>query len=201
MAKIKLTKSELKAQRQELERYQRFLPTLQLKKQQLQTETKRVRDRLNEVREQEKRLWSGLEDWIALFSEQAGIDDLLQVRRVEIGSYNVVGLSVPRLDRLEFEEVQVDPLATPPWVDEGLEAVREAIRLSLTRQVLERQQELLQAELRRTTQRVNLFEKVKIPECKENIRVIQIALGDLQTMAVARAKLAKAKLQERTSSV
>jgi len=201
MAKIKLTKSELKAQRQELERYQRFLPTLQLKKQQLQSETKKARDRLAEVAEKERALFNELEDWIGLFAEDAGLEDLLQVRSLTIPERNVVGLRIPSLETVEFEEARIDLLTTPPWLDEGIDRLRQAVRLRLDKQVLEHELELLQAELRRTTQRVNLFEKVKIPQCRENIRIIQIALGDLQTMAVARAKLAKAKLQERTSSV
>jgi V/A-type H+-transporting ATPase subunit D len=201
MAKIKLTKSELKAQRQELERYQRFLPTLQLKKQQLQSETKKARDRLAEVAEKERALFTELEDWIGLFAEGAGLEDLLQVRSLTIPERNVVGLRIPSLEAVEFEEARIDLLTTPPWLDEGVDRLRQAVRLRLDKQVLEHELELLQAELRRTTQRVNLFEKVKIPQCRENIRIIQIALGDLQTMAVARAKLAKAKLQERTSSV
>ena len=52
------------------------------------------------------------------------------------------------------------------------------------------------AELRTTSQRVNLFEKVKIPECRENIRRIRIMLGDLETSAVARSKIAKRKAEE-----
>ena len=57
----------------------------------------------------------------------------------------------------------------------------------------ERQRELVTAELTTTSQRVNLFEKVKIPACKENIRVIKIAIGDEQTAAVTRGKIAKSR--------
>ena len=66
----------------------------------------------------------------------------------------------------------------------------------MEREVIKKQYELIENELRVTTQRVNLFEKVKIPECKENIRTIQIYLGDMDTSAVARSKIAKKKLQE-----
>jgi V/A-type H+-transporting ATPase subunit D len=60
-------------------------------------------------------------------------------------------------------------------------------------EVLERQRELVREELHTTGQRVNLFEKVKIPECKENIRVIRIFIGDEQTAAVVRGKIAKGR--------
>ncbi len=74
--------------------------------------------------------------------------------------------------------------------------LREIARLDALAKTLRRQVELLEQELRSTAQRVNLFEKVKIPEAKENIRVIGIYLGDQQTSAVVRGKIAKKKLQE-----
>jgi V/A-type H+-transporting ATPase subunit D len=64
------------------------------------------------------------------------------------------------------------------------------------RTILLRQRDLITAELMTTSQRVNLFEKVKIPECKENIRVIKIAIGDEQTAAVTRGKIAKGRVPQ-----
>ena len=61
--------------------------------------------------------------------------------------------------------------------------------------IIAKQLDLLDAELRVTSQRVNLFEKVKIPEAKENIRVIGVYLGDQQTAAVVRGKISKKKLE------
>ena len=75
-------------------------------------------------------------------------------------------------------------------------AMRDAVSLKEAYKVLEEQHRLLSAELRTTSQRVNLFEKVKIPECRENIRRIRIMLGDLETSAVARSKIAKRKAEE-----
>ena len=201
MARIKMTKSELKAQRRELQRYQRFLPTLQLKKQQLQIEVQRVRAGLEEVQQEERDLEKNLQEWISLFAEAIDIESLLKVDRAEIRKENVVGLTVRRFRDIRFEERSPDLFQSPPWVDDGLEAVKEAVRLRLQKEFLQEEVRLLEVELRRTSQRVNLFEKVKIPECRENIRIIQIALGDLQTMAVVRAKLAKAKLSERSSGL
>ena len=83
----------------------------------------------------------------------------------------------------------------PLWVDEALLRMREIARLNVLIQTLKKQSELLNRELRLTSQRVNLFEKVKIPEAKENIRVIEIYLGDQQTSAVVRGKIAKQKRQ------
>ncbi len=73
--------------------------------------------------------------------------------------------------------------------------LREIARLRAIIQTLKKEMELINRELRLTSQRVNLFEKVKIPETKENIRVIEIYLGDMQTAAVVRGKIAKNKRQ------
>ena len=75
-------------------------------------------------------------------------------------------------------------------------ALRKIVELRMEREVIRKQYDLIQTELRVTTQRVNLFEKVKIPECKDNIRRIGIYLGDMDTSAVVRSKIAKNKLQE-----
>ena len=197
--KIKLTKSELKTQRLELQRYQRFLPTLQLKKQQLQGQVERVREDFRSLEQQEQEFREELDAWIALFAEDQDLASLLQVQKVRIVEHNVVGLRIPGLEDIEFEEPNLDVFRSPPWVDDALDVLKKAVGMELRKRLLRRELDLLQAELRKTSQRVNLFEKIKIPECRENIRIIQIALGDLQTMAVARAKLAKAKMQERSS--
>ena len=96
-------------------------------------------------------------------------------------------------DGSETEVRPVDLWATPAWVDDAVAALTDVLALQCERAVLERQRELVAEELRTTSQRVNLFEKVKIPDCRENIRVIKIAIGDEQTAAVTRGKIAKSR--------
>ena len=84
-----------------------------------------------------------------------------------------------------------------PWsFRDAIKSLQDFVALKEAYVVLEEQHRLLNDELRTTTQRVNLFEKVKIPECKANIRIIGIQLGDLSTAAVARSKIAKKKTME-----
>ena len=103
---------------------------------------------------------------------------------------------VPVFEKLTFEEISYDVADYPLWVDTAVVTLREIARLDALVKTLRTQVELLERELRSTAQRVNLFEKVKIPEARENIRVIGIYLGDQQTSAVVRGKIAKKKLQE-----
>jgi V/A-type H+-transporting ATPase subunit D len=86
-----------------------------------------------------------------------------------------------------------DLFNTPTWVDDAMDLLEDLIAVNAEREILQEQRRLIEEELRTTSQRVNLFEKVKIPECKEHIRVIKIFLGDEQTASVARAKLAKSR--------
>jgi len=194
MAKIKLTKTELKAQTDALKRFQRFLPMLQLKKQQLQGEIAGITAKADAVTAREKAVRAGLDAWVGLF---ATADDLLgglvSVREVKVSKANIAGVEIPVFDGIETDVKPVDLWSTPAWVDDAVAALTDILSLQCERAVLERQRDLVAEELRTTSQRVNLFEKVKIPSCRENIRVIKIAIGDEQTAAVTRGKIAKSR--------
>ncbi len=193
MGKLKHTKHELKLQRDALQRYQRYLPTLLLKKRQLQTEVRRLEAEIAENKAAELRIHRDLAPWIRLFAEPLDFGRWLGVARVERADGNVAGISVPVLRDVVFRRATPDLHTTPAWLDDGLRTLEELTRLHLARRLLQEAWQLLSDELRTTSQRVNLFEKVKMPECADNIRVIRIFLGDLDTAGVARAKIAKAK--------
>ena len=199
---VKLTKNELKKQKDSLKQYERYLPTLQLKKQQLQTVIMSIIAE-HEKREAEREAMIGdLDDWIAVFQENTVFDPekqiglLVQPDEVVCGEDNVAGVTIPVFRTLTFKPIAYDVADYPLWVDTALVKLKEIARLDALCKVLRQQVELLEKELRSTSQRVNLFEKVKIPEAKENIRIIGIYLGDQQTTAVVRGKIAKKKLQE-----
>ncbi len=199
---VKLTKNELKVQKDRLKQFQRYLPTLQLKKQQLQAVVMQVNAQLEQVARQRQAAVAGLDDWVAVFAEndsfpaEKRLDALIRPRHVVCGEQNIAGVTVPVFQELSFEDIRYDVADYPLWVDTAAVRLREIARLDALEKTLRRQVELLERELRATAQRVNLFEKVKIPEAKENIRVIGIYLGDQQTSAVVRGKIAKKKLQE-----
>ena len=199
---VKLTKNELKVQKDRLKQFQRYLPTLQLKKQQLQSVVMQVTAQLEQVARERQAAVAGLDDWVAVFSEndsfpaEKRLETLIRPRHVVCGEQNIAGVVVPVFQELSFEDIQYDVADYPLWVDTAAVRLREIARLDALEKTLRRQVELLERELRSTAQRVNLFEKVKIPEAKENIRVIGIYLGDQQTSAVVRGKIAKKKLQE-----
>ena len=90
-----------------------------------------------------------------------------------------------------------DLYETPLWVDIAANHMEKAMSLDLEAEVLDEQVRLLEAELLSTSQRVNLFEKVKIPETQENIKKISIYMADQQVSAVVRSKISKRKIAAR----
>ena len=194
MAKIKLTKTELKAQSDALKRFCRFLPMLQLKKQQLQGEIAGIVAKADAVSAREREVRTRLDAWVSPFA--AGGDvlrGLVSVKEIRRSTANIAGVEIPVFDGIDTEVKDIDLWETPAWVDDAVAALTQILSLRSERLILERQKALITEELRTTSQRVNLFEKVKIPACRENIRVIKIAIGDEQTAAVTRGKIAKSR--------
>lgn len=199
---IKLTKNEQKVQKDHLKQYERYLPTLQLKKQQLQQVIMKTRAELEQKEAERVQMIGNLDDWVEVFAENTIFDEekrlehLVKPKTVISKNENIAGVTVPRFVELEFEEISYAIDDYPLWVDTALVKLRDIARLDALVSTLIKQEELLEKELRSTSQRVNLFEKVKIPEAKENIRVIGVYLGDQQTAAVVRGKISKKKLVE-----
>ncbi|MDZ7316673.1 MAG: V-type ATP synthase subunit D [candidate division KSB1 bacterium] len=198
MAKIKLTKNELKAQKDALKRFMRYLPTLELKKKQLLMEIQRVQKEVDELQAEIDRMTRQIEQWVDLYGDESiNLHDYVQVREILTGEGNIAGIDIPLFQDVLFDEVPYDFLETPLWIDYGIEAVKEQIRRLAEQQILLKQKALIEQELRTTIQRIKLFEEIKIPEARENIRVIQIALGDQMTAEVVRGKIAKKKIERK----
>lgn len=197
MAKVKLTKGELKRQRDALRQFERYLPTLQLKKQQLQLEIAHQRLALQEKEDAFTQKKTHIKEWAKIIADPGiSIQQWAQPKNIITSEKNVAGTDVPVFERVEFENAEYDLFLMPLWVDAAIEELRTLVSLRETIKILEKGIEILQIELRITTQRVNLFEKVKIPEAKEAIRLIKIFIGDQMTNAIGRSKIAKMKIQE-----
>jgi V/A-type H+/Na+-transporting ATPase subunit D len=201
MAKIKLTKNELKKKKDALKMYQRYLPTLQLKKQQLQMEIRGVEARLAQLVAIKEALELRFSSWLAVFAEEDAARTASGIPLLSIKSYrtsvgNIAGVVIPVFEGAEFEIGSYDFFSSPLWVDRALELVKQVLIADAEHGIVERQRDLLAAELRITTQRVNLFEKVKIPETLADIKSIGIYLGDQQTAQVVRGKISKKKVEE-----
>ena len=196
--KIKLTRPELKRQRDLLGRFQRYLPMLKLKQQQLQATVLQTEQRHRQALVAVRQAEQVIEPYRPLLAALAGInvDELARPVEQVTHTSNVAGVALTVLEDVTFGPLRYSLFGTPPWVDRAILDHRELNRRRAHAEALAEQIRLLRRELMRVIQRVNLFEKVMIPQAREAIRIIRIRLGDEQTAGVARAKMAKAKLAE-----
>jgi len=194
--KVKLTKGELKRQRDALRQYQRYLPTLALKKQQLQIEIIHQLSILKEKEVSEDAKLKVAEAWIGILSEDLGVKKYIIPKNIIKGARNVAGVDLPVFNRAEFNPDDSDLFYAPLWYDAAIDYFKAVNALRAEAGVIKEGIKILREELRTTAQRVNLFEKVKIPQAQEAIRVIKIYIGDQMTNAVGRSKIAKRKIEE-----
>lgn len=196
MAKIKFTKSELKKQRDSLKQFLHYLPTLQLKKQQLQIRIADISKRYQQKKSELNLSVTDLKQWVGLLADPGvDISDWIIPQEISTTTENIAGSEIPVFQRMIFKEQDYDLYQMPLWVDEAIKRIREWAVLTAEARVLEKQKIILEKELAITTQRVNLFEKIKIPQCVENIRQIRIYLGDQLANAVGVSKVAKKKIE------
>jgi V/A-type H+-transporting ATPase subunit D len=195
--KLKYNKTALKAQRDAKSKYEKFLPILQLKKMQLQLVIRQMEPVIEERRKALKETAERIRSWARFLTDPTvDIQDYLVIEQIVTDTDNIAGVDVPEFKKVVFKEVDYSLFATPSWLDTAIAALRKLVSIREELRILLRKEELIREELRTTTQRTNLFEKKMIPELKENIRKIRIFLGDEETAAVGRAKLAKGKIQQ-----
>ncbi|MFH0732626.1 MAG: V-type ATP synthase subunit D [Candidatus Omnitrophota bacterium] len=197
MAKIKLTKGELKKQRDALSQYERYLPTLQLKKQQLQLEIIYQINTLTERKRAQRQKRDAIRPWVGLLADP-GVDISKWIKPGDVvtRAKNIVGVDIPVFVTAQFEPAEYDLFSTPLWVDVAVETFRGLVSLEKEIATIDEGVRILKQELRITTQRVNLFEKVKIPQARGAIHLIKIYIGDQMANAVGRSKIAKRKIED-----
>ena len=198
MPQLALNKTALNRETRQLKTYERFLPSLDLKRKQLIAERNSARRLLRATQDEADRIESEAGERIPMAAdERLDLRNIVSVQDVSIGEENVVGLRLPILKDVRLARVEYSLLARPHWVDTLVSILDELLRLRVTMQIQARRLEILEAAVRKITQRVNLFDKVLIPKTRDNIRRIRISLADSERAAVVNAKIAKRKRQAR----
>jgi len=192
MARIALSKSAQQRERQNLQMYQRFLPSLDLKRRQLMGEQTRAQEALSQAQIQVASLMSDMAGNIPMLANQ-GIDleALVGIDSVQLGEENVLGVRLPVLEKVNTRVRDYSLMAKPHWVDAVADRLVQFLELKIQIQAHVERVRLLDHAIRRTTQRVNLFDKVLIPGARRHIQRIQIFLADTERAAVVRSKIAK----------
>ena len=194
MPRLTLSKASLSQEGTKLKTYERFLPSLDLKRRQLINERARAAAALADTGRAIAELRERLRAELPMASDlEVDVTGLVSVAGVELGEDNLLGVRLPRLDRVVLDRRPYALLAKPEWVDRLANLLAEMLELRVRIQVEQRRLSLLEEAVRTVTQRVNLFDKVLIPRTREHIRRIRIFLADGERAAVVRAKIAKAK--------
>lgn len=198
MAKLSYSKAALHKQSAQLKRYQKYLPSLDLKRQQILAELNKAGMQMRTTQQ----LIADCQDKVAtqlpmLSTQHMNLQGLVSVQKVEIVTENVVGIQLPNLRHIELVVQPYSLLSKPHWVDMLVQQLFVMLRLQLQQQIELKRVQLLQQALKKVTQRVNLFDKVLIPRTRQQIKKISIFLSDSERAAVVRAKMTKQKrLQE-----
>lgn len=197
MARLALNKSTLNKEGRKVRAYQKFVPALDLKRKQLlaarataeQTLQQQQRE-LTEIEQQVRNQLSMLPNF------QGRADQLVSIGAMELSEVNLVGIRLPELKSLQVVLEPFSCLGTEHWLDHLASLLQQQVTLRVRQQLTEQRLLCLNQGLQKTTQRLNLFDKVLIPQARQNIRKIQIALADAERAGVVRAKIAKRKRQE-----
>jgi len=194
MARLALNKSSLSKLTRQLGTFERFLPSLDLKRKQLMAERARAQAALQRTGQTMEELRAIVAAQLPMLaSRDIELTDLVRLKAVRLGEENVVGTRLPVLEAVELERREYGYLGMPQWVDRLSDELARMLELHVRRALEQRRLALLEEAVRKVTQRVNLFEKVLIPRTREHIRRIRIYLSDAERAAVVRSKIAKRK--------
>jgi V/A-type H+-transporting ATPase subunit D len=199
MARVSLSKSQLRREKESLVSYRRYLPALDLKRQQLMGERIRARGAVA--------VSLGNVDTAAaeagtpmLADKRINVDGLVTLGKVTLGTQNIAGVRLPVVEDIEIIRKPYGRMVRPHWVDAFVDRLAAALRLRIEIGVAKQRLELIEAAVIKVTQRVNLFDKVLIPQTEANIRRILVYLGDAERAAVVGAKIAKGKREAGAAS-
>ncbi len=194
MARLQLNKSSLAREAANLKTYQKFLPSLDLKRQQLMAEKAKAQSQIVLIEERVSELVRQVRrDLPMLSNEDIDLAGLVTLVDYQLVTENVVGTKLPMIENITIEQELYSKIAKPHWVDDVARLLHDMLELRLTMQVAKQRVYLLRIATKTITQRVNLFDKVLIPTAVANIKKIKIYLSDDQMAAVVRSKIAKRK--------
>lgn len=197
--KFQYNKTSLQQQEKQLKMRERTLPTIKSKESALRLEAKKTK------REVEK-LEAELEEGIGSYRHMVGLwnefdTSLISVQDVRLSTKKVAGVLVPVLDGIDFEVKPFSLFNSPSWFAEGLDLLKVLATTGIEAEFLELKLEFLEYARRKTTQKVNLFEKVQIPGYKDAIRKIKRYLEDEESLSKASQKIMRTNLELKEQKV
>lgn len=176
----------------------RALPTIKNKESALRLEVKRAKDVAATLDQKLKERMADYENMVRLWGEFE--TNLVAVKDIQLGTKKIAGVRTPLLDEVEFETRSFSLFKKPGWYMDGIAILKELVSIALEREVFLRKMELLDHARRKTTQKVNLYEKVQIPGYEDAIRKIKRFMEDEENLSKSAQKIVKTRQQMEATS-
>jgi V/A-type H+/Na+-transporting ATPase subunit D len=186
---FKYNKSAWYELRGQLNVREKALPTLKSKEAALRIEVKKIKEKALQYEEELKVRIDEAENLARLWVEFE--EGLVKIKSASYQTRTIAGVKIPVLDKLDFELADISQYHKPDWFLDGIHILKELARLSVLRDVTNRATQILEYARKKTTQKVNLYEKVQIPEYQEAIRKIKRFLEDEENLGKAAQKILK----------
>lgn len=192
--KFQFNKTSLNEINKQLKIRTRALPTLKNKESALRLESKKARQRAEELLDELSRSLKNYEYLAGLWNEfEPG---LISVREVRLETVKFAGVRTPELTGIEYDVKEIDLFRKPLWYSDGIAILKDLARLGIESEICEYKSRLLDFSRKKTTQKVNLYEKVQIPGYQEAIRKIKRFMEDEENLSKAAQKIVKTKHQQ-----
>ncbi len=192
--KFQYNKTALQELDKHLKMRVRALPTIKNKEAALRVEVKRAKDETAEIEHRLKQKIAEYEKFVRIWGEFD--NTLLAVKDLELSTKKVAGVKIPLLENIIFETKEFSLFNNPQWFLTGITILKELTTQALEREVHYRKSELLYLARKKTTQKVNLYEKVQIPGYQDAIRKIKRFLEDEENLSKSSQKIVKNRQQE-----
>ena len=192
--KFQYNKTSLGELGKQLKMRQKALPTIKSKESALRSEVKKAKEAAQEFRSQLDALTAQYDYMVSLWGEFDA--DLLRIADVDLAEQKIAGVRTPVLQDIRFEEKDYDLFSAPVWFADGVDILKRLARLGIEFEVFNRKMELLDFARRKTTQKVNLYEKVQIPGYEDAIRKIKRFMEDEENLSKSAQKIVKTKQQQ-----
>lgn len=193
MIKFQFNKTALGELGKQLTMRQKALPTIKSKESALRSEVKKAKDRMTELKRQLDRTMAEYDYMVQLWGEFD--PSLIEVKTVEVGVQKIAGVEIPVLKDIQYTEKPYNLFSAPLWIADGMRILKELARLGVESEFYQKKMELLEKARKKTTQKVNLYEKVQIPGYQEAIRKIKRFLEDEENLSKSSQKIVKSRLE------
>lgn len=187
MIKFQYNKTSLQNLEKQLKMRVRTLPTIKNKESALRMEVKRSKDEVKALELRLEEQMKGYDDMVVLWNEFD--PSLVHVKDVKLGMKKIAGVRIPLIEEIEFEIMPYSLFSAPKWFSDGITLIKELAKIGIERELCEAKLTLLEHARKKTTQKVNLFEKVQIPGYQDAIRKIKRFMEDEENLSKSSQKI------------